>query len=244
MFPWLFPYGLGGLNNINGARKVSESHRKQQLLMYHDKRFQLEPLFPLVALNHEQIKACTTAGYLLADKNQFNDIAKRILNLKESTLADLIEKMKQGPVKPESEEEKACFKLLHDLDHVNYKVQGSITSKKYMRNEIWSLVSYLGAPSWFITFSPADVKSPIALYFADSDQTYVPQFRTSEERLKLIANNPVAGARYFKMIVDLFIKHVLGVSLDRPGLYGDTSGYYCHGLPMLTYFSWIFMYFS
>ena len=76
MFPWLFPYGLGGLNNINGARKVSESHRKQQLLMYHDKRFQLEPLFPLVALNHEQIKACTTAGYLLADKNQFNDIAK------------------------------------------------------------------------------------------------------------------------------------------------------------------------
>ena len=27
-------------------------------------------------------------------------------------------------------------------------------------------------------------------------------------------------------MVDLFIKHVLGVGLNRPGLYGDTAGYY------------------
>ncbi|KAI0371851.1 hypothetical protein BV20DRAFT_917456, partial [Pilatotrama ljubarskyi] len=38
MFPWLFPYGLGGLDNSGvGCRRVSESRRKQQLLMYHDK---------------------------------------------------------------------------------------------------------------------------------------------------------------------------------------------------------------
>lgn len=77
MFPWLFPYGLGGLiNSASGCRPVSEERRKQQLLMYHDKHFQLEPLFPLVALNHEQIKKSTTAGYLLADKNKFGEIAK------------------------------------------------------------------------------------------------------------------------------------------------------------------------
>ena len=43
---------------------------------------------------------------------------------------------------------------------------------------------------------------------------------------KLIADNPVAGAQFFKMIVELFIKHVLSVGLDRLGLYGKTSGYY------------------
>src|SRR5882762_3261123 len=32
-------------------------------------------------------------------------------------------------------------------------VQGSLTSKRYMRDEIWSLISYVGAPSWFITFA-------------------------------------------------------------------------------------------
>ena len=79
-----------------------------------------------------------------------------------------------------------------------------------MRNEILSLVSYLGAPSWFITFAPADVKHPVALYMADTKQTFVPHFRDQDERLRLIANNPVAGARFFNMVVKLFLKHVLG----------------------------------
>ena len=115
---------------------VSEERRKQQLLMYHDKRFQLEPLFPLVALNHEQIKESTSAGYLLADKKQFNDIANRLLNISDETLFSLIKRGAQGSVKPETDEGKKCFCLLSDLDVVNYKVEGSITSKKYMRNEI------------------------------------------------------------------------------------------------------------
>ena len=99
MFPWLFPYGLGGLKNMAGIVEgekcrilVSEERRKQQLLMYHDKRFQLEPLFPLVALNHEQIKESTSAGYLLADKKQFNDIANRLLNISDENLSSLIER--------------------------------------------------------------------------------------------------------------------------------------------------------
>ena len=121
--------------------------------------------FSLVALNHEQIKESTSAGYLLADKKQFNDIANRLLNISDETLSSLIERGALGSVKPESEEKKACFRLLSDLDHVNYKVKGSITSKKHMRNEIWALVSYLGAPSWFITFAPNRCKALISFLF-------------------------------------------------------------------------------
>ncbi|TFK78823.1 hypothetical protein K466DRAFT_450924, partial [Polyporus arcularius HHB13444] len=194
--------------------------------MYHDKCFQLEPLFPLVALNHEQITAkSNTSGYILADKSKFKDIADRLLNINAETLTDIVQKLKTGSVKPETENERACFKVLNDLDHVAYKVQGSITSKKYMHNKIWSLVSYLGAPSWFVTFA-ADIKHPIALYYADTDVSFVPKFRDQDEHLKLIPNNPVAGARFFKVMVDLFIKHVLGMGLDHPCLYGETSGYY------------------
>lgn len=95
-----------------------------------------------------------------------------------------------------------------------------------MRNEIWSLISYLGAPSWFITFSPADVAHPICLYFADSDEDFKPEIRSSKERNLLIARNPVAAARFFDFMVQMFIKHVLGVGEDHPGLYGSTDGYY------------------
>ena len=108
----------------------------------------------------------------------------------------------KGSVKAETEDEKKCFQLLSDLDHVNYKVQGSVTSKKYMYNKIWSLVSYLGASSQFIAFAPADVKYPLGLYFADTNQEIIPEFRNKTECINLITNNPVAGTGFFKVIVE------------------------------------------
>ena len=50
-------------------------------------------------------------------------------------------------VKPETDEEKLCFQLIKDLDHIGDHVKGSTTSEKYMRNKIWSLISFAGAPS-------------------------------------------------------------------------------------------------
>src|SRR5882762_10327178 len=42
----------------------------------------------------------------------------------------------------------------------------------------------------------------------------------------LITKNPVAGARLFNFMVEMFIKHVLGVGQNHPGVYGKTSAYY------------------
>ena len=47
-----------------------------------------------------------------------------------------------------------------------------------------------------------------------------------DERIRLIAKNPVAGARFFHFMVQMFIKHVLGVDTDHPGIFGETAGYY------------------
>jgi Helitron helicase-like domain at N-terminus len=98
-------------------------------------------------------------------------------------------------VKPETEEEeKLCFKLINDLNHVNGHVPGSITQKRNMKNEIWSLISNFGAPSWFITFSPAVNMHPISLYFADTQGTFSPELGPENEHYRFIAENPVAGA--------------------------------------------------
>jgi hypothetical protein len=227
MLPWLFPYGLGGIGQTEHKHKLSSMMHKRHLLMYYDKRFQKDPHFPLIAFNHEQMKESTTAGYLTAERKLFHDITDRLMNVNLEVLSDLTKRMTDGErVKPETEEEKLCFKLINDLDHVNGHVPGSITQKKYMRNEIWSLISYYGAPSWFITFSPADNMHPISLYFADTQETFNPTLRPENERYRLIAENPVAGARFFNFIVEMFIKHVLGVNQDHPGLYGKTAAYY------------------
>ena len=95
-----------------------------------------------------------------------------------------------------------------------------------MRNEICSLISFQGAPSWYITLSPADNKHPISLYYADTQEEFTPVLQSKSKKDSLIADNPVASARFFHFMIQAFIKHVLGVDADHPGIYGDTSLYY------------------
>lgn len=227
IFPWLFPYGLGGIGNDRGQVSISEAAHKKHLLMYYDKRFQRDDYFPIISINHQQIKSATTGGFLLTKKKDFPDIADRLLSIDSRVLQSIANRMMLGErVTAETNEERACFRLINDIDHVAHHVEGSITSKKYMRNEVWSLMAYKGAPSWYITLTPADSRHPICLYYADENIEFKPTIRTDDDRYRLIANNPVAGARFFHLMVTLFIKHVLGVDTDHAGLYGETSAYY------------------
>lgn len=69
-FPWLFPYGLGGI----GATTLSDQAHIQHLIMYHDKCFQRDICFPFVAFSNQQVKKSTIGGLLLAETHNFNSI--------------------------------------------------------------------------------------------------------------------------------------------------------------------------
>ncbi|KAJ7336914.1 hypothetical protein DFH08DRAFT_705971 [Mycena albidolilacea] len=207
-FPWLFPYGHGGIGHPAHKRFMSEGEHKRHLLMYHDKRFQTDLYFPMVAFNDAQIKQAKTGSHLLVDRKKFSLIADRLGQIEPEVLADLANRLEQGEhIKSKSAAEQACFQLLEDLEHAGAHVQGSLSTKKYMRNEVWSLISFKGAPSWFITFSPVDMAHPLCLYFADNQIKFSPALRSSDERLKLIAQNPVAAARFFHYMAESFIRN-------------------------------------
>jgi len=125
----------------------------------------------------------------------------------------------------ETDAKKVYYSILANLDHIGGHVKGSLTSKKYMRNEIWSLVSMKGAP-WFITLSPANNRHPLCIFYADKDVSFKPDLRTSKERDTLVLRNPAAAARFFDYVVWSMIKHVLGVGADHNGIYGKMSAYY------------------
>ncbi|KAI4293834.1 hypothetical protein K525DRAFT_153509, partial [Schizophyllum commune Loenen D] len=195
--------------------------------MYHDKRFQDDLYFTMIAFNHEQIAASSTASNILVKRADFPRIVEKLASLNVVVLGRLSQRLEEGEsVIAETEDEKNCFEVIRNLDYIGGHVQGSATAKKYMRNEIWSLVNFMGAPSWFITLSPSDSSHPIALYFADHDLKFEPRIRSWKERSDLVARNPVAAARFFNVIVKAFIKHVLGVGASHRGLYGPTSAYY------------------
>jgi len=196
--------------------------------MYHDKRFQTDVNFPFVAFSHEQMMANTTQGFLLVDQSCFGDISERLINIDWAILNDIIARLEAGDhISPETDAEKHCFQLLHDLDAVSGKMHGSTTSKKYMCNEIWSLINHLGAPSWYITLSPADIQHPISIYFASINEQFSPDMPSYDDRTCMVCQNPVSVARFFHFMVQSFLEDVLGVNRsDKSGFYGTTSGYY------------------
>lgn len=231
MFPWLFPYGLGGLGNSRVRGVLSEVAHKRWMLMYHDKRFQCDSRFILVAFNHEQIKRGTTGSFVLAKRNNFNTVVNRVSRLNPTVVMSISKRLMAGErVVPCTDDEKTCFALMDQIDHVGGSVQGSLSSKKIMRSELWSLINHRGAPSWFITLSPVDNRHPICIYWADRQVVFNPALRLAAERVRLIARNPVAGARFFHYMVQLLIKHLLGCSSNGVGeglgIFGKTAAYY------------------
>lgn len=102
MFPWLFPYGLGGITSTNHAPGTfSESAHVKFLLLYHDKRFQLDQSFPFVAFSHRQVKGGTSQSYLLAESKKFDSISSRFLSIDKNVLQDISSRMVNGEfVKP------------------------------------------------------------------------------------------------------------------------------------------------
>ncbi|KAG6912488.1 hypothetical protein DXG01_014253 [Tephrocybe rancida] len=91
------------------------------------------------------MKSASSGSYLLAKRAKFDDISARLLALDTTVLKDIKDRMKAGEhVKVETPEQKACFDVLDDLDAIGGHVKGSITSKKFMRNEVWSLLSFAG----------------------------------------------------------------------------------------------------
>ncbi|KAG5220667.1 ATP-dependent DNA helicase [Salix suchowensis] len=47
-----------------------------------------------------------------------------------------------------------------------------------------------------------------------------------DERMRTVTSNPVACARFFKFMVEVFIYEVLRFDADGPGVYGDVEAYY------------------
>jgi hypothetical protein len=64
------------------------------------------------------------------------------------------------------------------------------------------------------------------LYYANTKEKFTPVIQSKSTKEGLIADNPFASAQFFHFMIQAFIKHVLGVDADHPGIYGDTSSYY------------------
>jgi hypothetical protein len=227
MFPWLFLYGKGGIGHENHRNIIADKTRKRSLLLYYDKRFQTDMYFPMIAFNHEQLKSSSQGSRLIVKRSKFADISRRLLSMDPDIAGNIADRLvAEENVKPSTDGERQCFELLRDLDGIGAHVPASATSKKHMRNEIWSMTSFMGASTWFITLAWSDITHPIALYYAQSGTVFKPELHTSDERNLMMSQNPVAAARFFHFMVEIFLKEVLCWENEKGGLFGHTNAYY------------------
>jgi hypothetical protein len=73
--------------------------------------------------------------------------------------------------------------------------------------------------------SPANNCHPICLYYADNKIEFYPNLRSANECNLLVAQNPVAAAQFFDLMVCM-LKHVLSIGIEHSGLYGKRANYY------------------
>ncbi|KAL6309554.1 hypothetical protein BKA93DRAFT_693130, partial [Sparassis latifolia] len=198
--------------------------------LYADRQFQVDEFFPFIVFNQNQIRDCSSGGYLLTEKQNFEAVREKIMTVDASALQRLIDRGKNGEyVQLQDDAEKQCFELLSIIDHVAGRVQGSATRRKYQRNEIKSLIIVKGVPVFFITFAPVDFKHPICLYYCGEKidlLTSHPSLGDAEHRLWLIARSPVACARFFHLMVKSFVVNILRADSGEDGLFGPTEAYY------------------
>jgi len=103
------------------------------------------------------------------------------------------------------------------LKVIGSRMEGNDYSKLRLRRNLFAMIGFYGTPHLWITISPADLYSPVLMYFCgcklrlgmdDPDvPNNLPEFR---ERLSLMAANSVALAVFFDRIVNSFLRCLLG----------------------------------
>ena len=96
--------------------------------------------------------------------------------------------------------------------------------------EMYSMVQFYGLPTWFITISPGEscnelimalcVRQQWAQCESDANGKVPKEFRWStvidgSMREKLAANDPAAAALYFDELLEIVLRHLLGVNCGR-----------------------------
>jgi len=229
LYPTLFPYGIGGVEDKRRMVTISFENHVKHLLSLADRRFQEHYSFLFTAFNIIQRRKLLLHTSLKVKRTSFRSWAEKFKSISPTTIEGLVAKSSDGkyPV-AQNDEERNVLELMRDVNTVTSHIPGSAAARVNMRNEIRALTMKVGLPSFFITVNPADTRNPIVKFLAGNDidiDTLLPeQVPNPWEQSILIAKNPVIAAQFFDIYLKAFISTVLGYDATRKDLTGGVLG--------------------
>jgi hypothetical protein len=203
LYPTLFCYGLGAPEDQSRPVKVNLREHIRYLLSYNDRRFETNHSFIFVVFNLLQRRDACFHAQLIATKPYFRTSADEIQSLSSKDIETALESSFKRAYSAESNSK--LNKLLQHIKTIGGRVMGSAYSRTALRTRIHALIYNQGLPSIFLTINPADIHSPIALYFAgvklNLDNIQTEQLMNPYKRAEIIASHPVAAAKYFRVLI-------------------------------------------
>ncbi|CAF0878082.1 unnamed protein product [Rotaria sordida] len=192
LYPTLFCYGRGVLEDQSRPVKVNLREHMRYLLSYNDRRFETNHSFIFVVFKLLQRRDACFHAQLIATKSYFRVSADEIQSLKSKDIEMALDNISKKTYSSESSS--ALNKLSHHIKTIGGRVMDSAYSHTALCTRIHALIYDQGLPSIFLTLNPADIHSPVALYFAgvklDLDNIQMEQLMDNYKRAEIIASHP------------------------------------------------------
>ena len=203
LYPTLFCYGRGVPEDRSKPINISFREHIRYLLSYDDRRFEKNHSFIFVVFNILQRRDACLHAQLIATKPYFQSSTREIQSLSSSDIETALKNISTRTYDKHSN--KGLGILLNHIKTIGGRVMGSAHSRTALRTHIHALIFNQGLPSIFLTLNPADIHSPVALYFAgiklDLDNVQAEQLMDAYKRAEIIASHPVATAKFFHMLI-------------------------------------------
>jgi hypothetical protein len=223
IFPTLFPYGCGALEDNSRPVKINLREHIRYLLSFEDRRFEENHSFIFVVFNILQRRTACFQAKLMTTRPYFQKSAELLESLNSKDIQSALVNISKGMYSKVADQRVNA--LMKHIRVISGHVMGSAHSRSALRTKIHALCFNLGLPSLFVTINPADIHSPVALYFAgidlDLDNIILKTLGTSYERAQVIATHPVATAKFFNCLVKSILK-----SLVLGGVLGPANAYF------------------
>ena len=208
IFPTLFPYGCGALEDSSRPVKLDFREHLRYLLSIADRRFEEHHSFIFVVFNILQRRTACFHARLMTSRPHFQQSAQLLESLSSADIAAALDSISKGTSMRFTDPR--VKSLMQHIKVVGGHVMGSAYSRSTLRTKIHSLCFNVGLLSLFVTINPADIHSPVALYFAgvdlDLDKILPERLATSYDRAKIIANHPVSTAKFFNCLINNILK--------------------------------------
>ncbi|CAF1583537.1 unnamed protein product, partial [Adineta steineri] len=203
LYPTLFCYGLGAPEDQTRPLTINLREHIRYLLSYYDRRFEKNHSSIFVVFNLLRRRDACFHAQLIATKPYFRSSAQEILSLNTSDIEAALKNISTRTYNKGSN--KALGKLVNHIKTIGGRVMGSAYSRTSLRTHLNAMIFNQSLPNIFLTLNPADIHSPVALYFAgvklDLDNVQAKQLMDAYKRAEIIASHPVATAKCFHILI-------------------------------------------